>query len=138
MRTSSLCRKAACLLMLRAVGLLAWDGYLQAQEVPAEVLKPTAAAKSAGRAYSAVELKGRALFIENCAYCHLARHENPKNSDPGKTVGPSLKGIFGGAKPMPEAVARGFIQKGSSKMPGFQYSFTAAELDNLISYLKVQ
>lgn len=137
MRTGSLCKRAACYLVMLMAGLLAWDGCLQAQEVPAEVTKPVAAAKSPARSYSAVELKGRAIFMENCSYCHLARHENPKNSEPGKSVGPSLNGIFRGAKPMPEAVARGFIQKGSSKMPGFQYSFTAAELDNLIAYLKV-
>jgi mono/diheme cytochrome c family protein len=129
--------KVSGILLMMVAGLAGWGGYLRAQAVPAEVVKPSAS-QPAGRAYSAVELKGRALFIENCSYCHLARNENPKNPEPGKSVGPSLKGILSGPRPMPEAVARGFIQKGSTKMPGYQYSFTAAELDSLIAYLKTQ
>ena len=128
--------KASCILVVIAIGLTGWVVILRAQVVPAE--KSSASAQPAALAYSAEELRGRALFIENCSYCHLARNENPKNPEPGKAVGPSLKGIFSGQKPMPAAVARGFIQKGSAKMPGFQYSFTAAELDSLIAYLKTQ
>lgn len=121
--------------LLLAAVLLGRGSYLRAQAVPAEAVKHTPG-QAAARSYSAEELKGRALFIENCAYCHLARNENAKNPEPGKAVGPSLKAIFSGSKAMPEAVARGFIQKGSTKMPGFQYSFTAPELDSLIAFLK--
>lgn len=79
---------------------------------------------------------GRGLFLQNCSYCHLPTKENNKSTEEGTTVGPLLKGLMGGAKPRPEAVVRGFILKGTPKMPGFQYAFTPKEIDQIIAYLK--
>jgi mono/diheme cytochrome c family protein len=133
MTTGSWRTMSLWVLVAMATVLMPRSGTLRAQEVPAEIVKPSTASSSA---YSAAELRGRALFIANCSYCHLARNDNNKNPEPGQSIGPSLKGRLGGAKPMPEAVVRGFIQKGTPRMPGFQYSFTAAELDSLIAFLK--
>ncbi len=79
---------------------------------------------------------GRGLFLQNCSYCHLPAKENNKSTAEGTTIGPLLKGLMQGPKPRPEAVVRGFILKGTPKMPGFQYSFDPKELDQVIAYLK--
>jgi mono/diheme cytochrome c family protein len=80
---------------------------------------------------------GENLFINNCSFCHMPRNEgNPKTGE-GKTIGPPLKGIMQGPKPVAEAVVRAFILKGSpDKMPGFQYSLAPKEIDAVIAYLK--
>ncbi|MSO19685.1 MAG: cytochrome c [Acidobacteria bacterium] len=79
---------------------------------------------------------GRGLFLQNCSYCHLPTKENNKSTAEGTTVGPLLKGLMQGSKPRPEAVVRGFILKGTAKMPGFQYAFQPKEMDQIIAYLK--
>src|SRR5690242_19695405 len=65
---------------------------------------------------------GENLFINNCSFCHMPRNEGNPKAGEGKTIGPPLKGIMQGPKPLSEAVVRAFILKGSpDKMPGFQY-----------------
>ena len=80
---------------------------------------------------------GKGLFLQNCALCHLPEKANPKNtSEEGKTVGPSLKGLFRKENPPREEVIREFIRRGTQKMPGFQYGLEPKEIDNIIAYLK--
>ena len=80
---------------------------------------------------------GKGLFLQNCALCHVPNRPNPKSTEEGTTVGPRLNGKLSGPKPLPDAVARTFIQKGvEGKMPGFQYGLEPKEIDAIIAYLK--
>ena len=81
---------------------------------------------------------GENLFLNNCSLCHLPHKEgNPKSTEEGTSYGPSLKGLFRGAKPvLNDQVARQFIMKGTQKMPGFQYSLEPKEIDSIIAYIK--
>lgn len=80
---------------------------------------------------------GKGLFFQNCAICHMPDRRNPKNTDdPGTTVGPRLNEVFHSNPAPRDDVIRTFIQKGSQKMPGFQYGLTPKEIDSIIAYLK--
>ena len=101
----------------------------------------TLAAQSPSSAASPVlteqQKTGKGLFLQNCALCHLPNRPNPKSTEEGTSVGPRLNGRLSGPKPLPEAVARTFIQKGvEGKMPGFQYGLEPKEMDAIIAYLK--
>jgi len=83
------------------------------------------------------QTKGRILYNQNCRLCHTPEPERAKDPTPGKSVGPSLVGVFGPPRSRPEAVVRTFIQQGiTDKMPGFRYGLQPAEMDAILAYLK--
>jgi mono/diheme cytochrome c family protein len=80
------------------------------------------------------QFKGQGLFLQRCSLCHQAR--NLKFGTP-PTVGPSLKNAFKNVSGDEEKDLRTFILNGSPHMPGFQYSLSSKEIDDLVGYLKV-
>lgn len=82
---------------------------------------------------TAVMRRGESTFYQRCSFCHLPRIRK-EGTTPGP--GPNLSGILKGADKQREATVRDFILKGSDRMPGWQYSFKPAQMDELISYLK--
>ena len=92
------------------------------------------ASSSAGPGLSEGELKGKGLFLQSCSVCHLPPPEFKPKMRPNS--GPMLVGLFANAKPDKEKMVREIILKGTQKMPGFQYSFTSQEMDDLIAFLK--
>jgi mono/diheme cytochrome c family protein len=70
---------------------------------------------------------GRRLFQQNCSICHTqATLTNPM-------YGPSLyRDLVTGR----EDAVRDFIDKGSTKMPGFRYGLKASDINAVIEYLK--
>ena len=76
--------------------------------------------------------RGEALFLQRCSICHLAKSLRK----PQPSFGPSLNGLFKNAKPDQEKIVREGIVKGTPNMPGFQYGLEAAQIDDLIAYLK--
>ncbi len=75
--------------------------------------------------------RGEALFTRHCPICHLGR---PSAERP--YVGRNLRGILKNAKPGRETEVREAIRKGNDRMPGYQYTLTPAQIDDLIAYLK--
>lgn len=77
--------------------------------------------------------RGEATYYQRCSLCHL-----PRIRKAGTTPGPapSLSGLLKGAAPDREAKVREVILKGSDRMPGWQYAFTPAQIDDLIAYMK--
>ena len=75
--------------------------------------------------------RGEAVFNRQCPICHLGR---PSKTNP--VIGRNLRGILKNVKPERETAVREFIRKGSDKMPGFQFTLTAAQIEDLIGYLK--
>lgn len=75
--------------------------------------------------------RGEAVLNKYCPICHLGR--------PDKTrpfIGRNLRGILKNVKPERETAVRDVIRKGGDKMPGFQYTLTPSQIDDLIEYLK--
>ena len=71
------------------------------------------------------QLNGRRLIAQRCANCHAG---NPRQ--PGPLLGKSTVDSRG------EAFIRDKVIKGSTLMPGFQYSLQAAQIDDIIAFLK--
>ena len=92
---------------------------------------------SASAALNEQQTKGRILYNQNCRLCHTPEAERAKDPTPGKSVGPSLVGVFGPPRSRPEVVVRTFIQQGiMDKMPGFRYGLKPDEIDAIIAYFK--
>ena len=77
--------------------------------------------------------RGEGWFQQNCSVCHVGLWEKQGQ---GKPPAPSLTGVLKGASAARETAVRAQIQKGSPNMPGFQNTFTNAQLEELITYLK--
>ncbi len=71
------------------------------------------------------ESKGRGLFAQRCANCHGGTAQNPGPLLSRQTV-----------ERLGEPVIREKVRKGSSMMPGFEYSVQAAQIDQIVAFLK--
>lgn len=80
--------------------------------------------------------RGEGLFLQRCSLCHLPKSQPAKAPPSVLSLGPSLSTLLQGATPQKERSVREFIQKGSPRMPGFQYGLEPQELDDLMSFLK--
>jgi mono/diheme cytochrome c family protein len=79
---------------------------------------------------TAVE-SGKKLFVQRCSVCHLP----PLGPGQPQSVARSLSGVV--KSPDTEASARQIILRGiPSRMPGFQYGLTSAEVDSIVAYLR--
>ncbi|MGH9679995.1 MAG: c-type cytochrome [Candidatus Acidiferrales bacterium] len=71
---------------------------------------------------------GKKLFVQRCSICHLP-------ALPSYTAyGPLLSGKLVAKRG--EDFERQHILKGSALMPGFQYTLSAKEIDEIVEYLK--
>lgn len=75
-------------------------------------------------------LKGRMLFIKYCDFCHDGR---PRT---GGTVAPRLNDELVTKRGEAAMAAKIMTQSPGSTMPGFRYSLTTTEVDQLVAYLK--
>jgi len=73
---------------------------------------------------SETELAGRRLFVQRCSVCH----------DPPGAWGPWLD--QGTVTAAGEPRVRDVIMTGSRRMPGWQYTFEPAQVDQIIAFLK--
>lgn len=70
---------------------------------------------------------GRRLFQQHCSVCHT----QPTLANP--MYGPVLyRDLVNGR----EDAVRDYIDKGSSKMPGFRYGLKASDINVIVEYLK--
>jgi mono/diheme cytochrome c family protein len=74
-------------------------------------------------------LKGRALWVQRCAYCH-----DGVGTPTYKTLGPWLDAES--VRREREASVRQIIATGSRRMPGFRYTLQPEQVDQLIAFLK--
>jgi len=97
------------------------------------------AKKTKGKKQPAVDpaaQQGKALFDKKCGLCHYA-------TSGAKKIGPGLKGLNkrgtfqADGNKITEDSLRRWIENGNNTMPPFKGVFSAAELDNLIRYLKI-
>ena len=76
----------------------------------------------------AAQASGKKLFVQRCSVCHLPAL--PSYSAYGPLLDSTVVADRG------DAAIRGQIMQGSAKMPGFQYTLSPAEIDQIVGYLK--
>jgi len=74
-------------------------------------------------------LKGRALWVQRCAYCH-----DGVGTPTYRTLGPWLDAETVRAER--ETSVRQFIATGSLRMPGFRYTLQTEQVGQLVAFLK--
>ena len=121
--------------LIAMMGVLAVAGALLAQDPP-PAKKPTASggSKSAGAA-AAAAARGKDIFDKKCSICHFADSESKK-------IGPGLKGIGKRGtftvnnNKVTDETLRTWIENGDSLMPPFKDVLEAAEIKDVIAYVK--
>jgi mono/diheme cytochrome c family protein len=139
--------------VIAVAAVLAMPGLAQAQEeaaplrvpVPKEIttakasrtatktIKTPVAVVRPAHDPGAPAFRGEGWFQQECGVCHLGRWRKNGQLQP---YAPPLAGVLKNANPAREAAVRAFIQTGSQNMPGFRNTFTAAEFDELVAFLK--
>jgi mono/diheme cytochrome c family protein len=76
----------------------------------------------------AAQAAGKKLFVQRCSVCHLPAL--PSYSAYGPLLDSTVVADRG------DEAIRAQIMQGSAKMPGFQYTLSPAEIDQIVSYLK--
>ena len=95
-------------------------------------------AQKSGPVLSERAQKGKDVFTDRCFVCHDV--DSPRV----KPLGPSLNGLYKkeklvSGKPVNDANVKEQIKIGPTpNMPGFRYTLTDQQIDDLIEYLKVK
>lgn len=93
------------------------------QQTPRIVILPS------NTSLTAAQLEGKKLFLQRCSVCHL----------PGMASYSAYGPVLGSKNvvSLGKATVRDRIMHGSAKMPGFQYTLKAGEIDAIVEYLKI-
>jgi len=118
-------------LLLLGTAVLAIATAVVAQDPPAK----TDTKKAASRSAAGSATRGKQVFEQKCAMCHFADSDQKK-------IGPGLKGIskrgtftVNGNKVTTESL-RTWIENGDSQMPGMKDSLDAAQIRDVVAYVK--
>jgi mono/diheme cytochrome c family protein len=117
--------------MTVGIAALAVAGAVFAQDPPAKA----PAKKSAGSAAAGSAVKGKEVFDKKCSVCHYA------DSD-AKKIGPGLKGLgkrgtftVNNNKVTDESL-KTWIENGDNLMPPFKDVLDAAQIKDVVAYVK--
>jgi len=117
--------------LIFGTAILAIATTVLAQDQPAK----NSSKKSAGHAAAGSAVKGKAVFEQKCAMCHFADSDQKK-------IGPGLKGIskrgtftVNGNKVTTESL-KTWIENGDSQMPGMKDLLDAAQIRDVVAYVK--
>jgi mono/diheme cytochrome c family protein len=117
--------------MTLGIAALAAAGAVFAQDPPAKA----PAKKSAGSAAAGSAVKGKEVFDKKCSVCHYA------DSD-AKKIGPGLKGLgkrgtftVNNNKVTDESL-KTWIENGDNLMPPFKDVLDAAQIKDVVAYVK--
>ncbi len=120
-------KRTLATLGIMALGLA---GTLHAQDAPAKKSRPAGSKGS-----SAAAARGKGIFEKSCAVCHYA------DSD-AKKIGPGLKGLSKRGtfsvnnNKVNDENLKAWIENGDSLMPPFKDSLEAAQIKDIIAYVK--
>lgn len=117
-------RKTVCLVLV--VCGFALPAALGAQE---------AGAATPGVAQTDQQKKGEALFLKNCALCHIHTNQKAQLKIQAST---ELVGLFKKPTTTEAAVRQRLMQGVPGLMPSFQYALEPKDHDDLVAYLKVR
>ena len=112
---------------LLIAGCLLLPNHLPAQSIATSSPEP-------GRSLNAQQVRGEGLFLQRCSLCHLTQAKRLRPDS--RPYGPGLTSLLRDAGAAKEKAVREIILKGGPRMPGFQYGFTAEQMDDLVAYLK--
>ena len=121
--------------MKRTVLLLGMATLACAVALTAQEQAPKKGAGGTKGSNSAAATRGKDIFQKKCAICHYA------DSD-AKKIGPGLKGLYkrGTFTVNPSKVTdenlKSWIENGDSLMPGLKDSLDAAQIKDVIAYVK--
>ncbi len=120
-------------LLILGTAVLAIATAVVAQDSPAPAKTDTK--KAAGHAAAGSAARGKEVFEKKCAMCHFADSDQKK-------IGPGLKGLskrgtfsVNGNKVTTESL-RTWIENGDSQMPGMKDSLDAAQIRDVVAYVK--
>ena len=95
----------------------------------------TGAKKTKGHAGGGSAARGKEVFDQKCVICHFADSDQKK-------IGPGLKGIakrgtftVNGSKVTTESLTK-WIETGDSLMPGMKDTLDAAQIRDVVAYVK--
>jgi mono/diheme cytochrome c family protein len=122
------------LAILMGLTALTHCAYDRAQEPAASALKVRTRVydtKQLLASAAAVQLtrKGRALWLQRCAFCHDGVGQ-PTYKTMGPWIGAETVQLLG------DAALRALIDAGTEQMPGFRYTLQTQQIDQLIAFLK--
>jgi len=112
--------------------MLACAVALAAQEQPAKKSANGGSKASGGAAAAA---RGKEIFQKKCAICHYADTD-------AKKIGPGLKGLYKrgtfsvNTNKVTDENLKNWIENGDSLMPGLKDSLEAAQIKDVIAYVK--
>jgi mono/diheme cytochrome c family protein len=111
------------------VFLVAFPVGLTAQEGSGSALGTTV-----GKLETEEQKRGDAIFHKNCHLCHISTAQKREL----KIVSTELVGLF--KRPnLNEQAVRQLVQAGiPQRMPSFQYTLNASEMNDLIAYLRIR
>ena len=111
--------------------ILAIATAVAAQDPPAK----SGTKKTGGHAVAGSAARGKLIFEQKCAICHFADKAEKK-------IGPGLKGIskrrtftVNGNKVTTESLTK-WIETGDSQMPGMKDLLDAAQIRDVVAYVK--
>jgi mono/diheme cytochrome c family protein len=84
---------------------------------------------SAQNTLTPAQARGRMIVTQNCNICHL-----PQSYGNQQTYGPLLNRASANGD---EALMRTVIENGLVKMPGWKYSLTPQQINDVIAYIKI-
>ena len=90
---------------------------------------------NAGKAQTDAQLRGEAFFVKTCILCHGPTTGQARVL---KLGAPDLIGLNKRPSITDEYVRQRILEGIPGRMPGYGNTYTPAELDNLIAYLKIR
>jgi cytochrome c len=118
--------------LMLGITTLAFAAALVGQEQP--VKKASNSAKGGGNS-AAAAARGKETFQKKCAICHYS------DSD-AKKIGPGLKGLYKrgtfsvNTNKVTDENLKNWIENGDSLMPGLKDTLDAAQIKDVIAYVK--
>ena len=83
------------------------------------------------------EKSGRKIFQTRCAMCHVGQEPAVEMSSPNAERRPATMGpLLSRANTTNEAALKQKIKDGSVKMPGYKYTLTDPQVDQVIAFMK--
>jgi mono/diheme cytochrome c family protein len=117
--------------VILGIAVLAVTGAVFAQNAPGKKSGKSGSAKGS----SAAAARGKAVFDKSCGVCHYAESD-------AKKIGPGLKGLSKRGtfsvnnNKVTDENLRNWIENGDSLMPPFKDSLDAAQVKDVIAYIK--
>ena len=97
----------------------------------------TAAHAQPAPTLTAAEKSGRAIFQTRCAMCHVGQEPAAELQSPNPERRPATMGpLLSKTNASNEATLRGKIKDGSVRMPGYKYTLSDDQVDQVIAFMK--